>query len=529
MACSKIFSGDIPELTNKIIQYFRNDLSTLYSCILVNRLWCRLAIPLLWENPFSSKYHENYRYIEVYLYSLNDKRQLNEYGINLPSNPLFNYPSFIQHLDTNSINECIIRWLRIKIKSYDIYYTDKLYFIPKSLIKLFSEKEAKLRTLNFTYQHDYDNYTDIIISELALQNSNLIGNIKNLYFEPYEFDNMNSILKFLNSKCDSISSIYLPSIENHNDSIELSRLIKLQKNLNEILLYKSFPLSILLNSNCLNTLNIIIFWKIDFKNINILNEVFEQLNVIESIHIIDCYSLDSNFTQQIINLTKPFKLKSLIFYEKSLILKDSMELILQKSGDYLENFVLSSTNSKPQLLELITSYCTKIKFLELNGFYEHHQDIYSTFNLIETFKQNLNYLTIDTSIGLSSIVLQNLGQILPFKLEYLDLYLALNTKDFVLFLKNSQNTFIKKLLLKNKINRIRQRFGQFDMLYNIKEYIMKKKRVKYIAFRTNNHPASGSELSRLKDEVKEFRLHDIIVQDYRKMKIKFIEFLKEKI
>ncbi|PKK76164.1 hypothetical protein RhiirC2_862794 [Rhizophagus irregularis] len=235
---------------------------------------------------------------------------------------------------------------------------------------------------------------------------------------------------------------------------------------------------------------------------------------------------DSNFTQQIINLTKPFKLKSLIFYEKSLILKDSMELILQKSRDYLENFVLSSTNSKPQLLELITSYCTKIKFLELNGFYEHHQDIYSTFNLIETFKQNLNYLTIDTSIGLSSIVLQNLGQILPFKLEYLDLYLSLNTNDFVLFLKNSQNTFIKKLLLEDIIYRRRKRVGQFDMLYNIKEYIMKKKRVKYIAFRT--HPA-GPELSNLKDEVKEFRLHDIIVQDYRKMKIKFIEFLKEKI
>ena len=43
MTCSKIFSGDLPELTNEIIQYFKNDNKTLYSCILVNRLWCRLA------------------------------------------------------------------------------------------------------------------------------------------------------------------------------------------------------------------------------------------------------------------------------------------------------------------------------------------------------------------------------------------------------------------------------------------------------------------------------------------------------
>ena len=36
MACSKIFSGGIPaELLNDIIQNFRNDFTTLHSCILV--------------------------------------------------------------------------------------------------------------------------------------------------------------------------------------------------------------------------------------------------------------------------------------------------------------------------------------------------------------------------------------------------------------------------------------------------------------------------------------------------------------
>ncbi|POG73895.1 hypothetical protein GLOIN_2v1580665, partial [Rhizophagus irregularis DAOM 181602=DAOM 197198] len=40
MSCSKIFSGDLPELIYEIIKYFQNDYSTLYSCILVNKLWC---------------------------------------------------------------------------------------------------------------------------------------------------------------------------------------------------------------------------------------------------------------------------------------------------------------------------------------------------------------------------------------------------------------------------------------------------------------------------------------------------------
>ena len=64
MACSKLFSGDLPELINEIIQYFHNDFSTLHSCILVNRLWCRLAIPLLWEDPFSIP-TENYHFIKI--------------------------------------------------------------------------------------------------------------------------------------------------------------------------------------------------------------------------------------------------------------------------------------------------------------------------------------------------------------------------------------------------------------------------------------------------------------------------------
>src|SRR5947199_10563904 len=97
---SKIFSGNIPELINEIILHCQNDFSTLQSCILVNRLWCRLAISLLWEDPFSVP-TENYHFIEIYLRNLteDDKMKLKEYGIlnNLiPSNTLFNYPRFIK-------------------------------------------------------------------------------------------------------------------------------------------------------------------------------------------------------------------------------------------------------------------------------------------------------------------------------------------------------------------------------------------------------------------------------------------------
>ncbi|GET64043.1 hypothetical protein RhiirA1_470246 [Rhizophagus irregularis] len=84
MACSKVLLGNFPELTDDIIQYFRDDISTLHSCILVNKFWCQIAIPLLWKDPFSIKNPKNFHFIEIYLQKINekDKTQLNRCGIN---------------------------------------------------------------------------------------------------------------------------------------------------------------------------------------------------------------------------------------------------------------------------------------------------------------------------------------------------------------------------------------------------------------------------------------------------------------
>src|ERR1044072_5930471 len=102
MACSKLFSGDLPELSAQIIQHFRNDINTLNSLALVNRFWCRLAIPLLWEDPFSVKCQLSSHFIDTYFLFLNDddrskvkKIKFYEFDSNLHK-PLFNYPSLIK-------------------------------------------------------------------------------------------------------------------------------------------------------------------------------------------------------------------------------------------------------------------------------------------------------------------------------------------------------------------------------------------------------------------------------------------------
>jgi hypothetical protein len=543
MACTKIFSGDLPEITSEIIQYFRNDFSTLHSCILVNRLWCRLAIPLLWEDPFSLKYPKNYRYIEVYLHNLNNdnKSQLNEYGISndlFSSNVLFNYPSFIQHLDTRKISESIENWVVATIK-FSNYSTQTTYntLIYRLLFQLFIENEVKVHTFKVIMLSSEDDEYFNDTTEFVTQNPNFICNIRNLTLD-FDLQNENILSKFmifLYSNCNSILSLdfRFPSLfYNTITSTEkyLSQLINSQQNLKKIALSfnEELPLyhSLLSfkNSNCTNTLRTVIFYCIYFKNVVVFNEVFEQLNVLESIHIIYCY-IDSNFTQQIINLTKPFKLKSL-FVNKPLT---EPQLLLQKSGEYLENFGLEIGVTQEEL-ELYIKYCSsKIKFLKFSAL--NNQNIYKTIHLVEKVEQSLNYLTIESyNVKYSSIVLQNLGQVLPSILEYLSLAININTSDFEIFLKNSQNTFIKKLLIKNIRYGKREELEKKNILPYIKEYIMKKKRVKYLAFLDCFYKQGyikDDDLASLKNEVVEFRLHNIVIQYRYDLNIEVYNLINE--
>src|ERR1043165_8828508 len=119
MTCSKLFSGDLPEISTYIIQNLHSNFNTLYSLALVNRFWCRLAVPLLWEDPFSIKYRGNisFHFLDIYFLFLNDNDRIKvkeikhcEFDSNLHK-PLFNYPSLIKTLKFFRVQLHATNWL----------------------------------------------------------------------------------------------------------------------------------------------------------------------------------------------------------------------------------------------------------------------------------------------------------------------------------------------------------------------------------------------------------------------------------
>src|SRR6266498_1452051 len=91
-----------------IFKELNNDKKSLYSCLLVNRTWCEIAVPILWKNPRQYFITDNAKSMlfDVILLHLSEESRdvLKNYGINNPitetyHRPLFNYINFWRYLD----------------------------------------------------------------------------------------------------------------------------------------------------------------------------------------------------------------------------------------------------------------------------------------------------------------------------------------------------------------------------------------------------------------------------------------------
>src|SRR5688500_18685425 len=88
---------------HEIFEYLE-DREDLYSCLLVNRLWCKISVRFLWKNI------QNFNTL-ITLLSDESKKVLSSNKIIIttpPSKPiLFNYLAFIKNLSINEIIESV--------------------------------------------------------------------------------------------------------------------------------------------------------------------------------------------------------------------------------------------------------------------------------------------------------------------------------------------------------------------------------------------------------------------------------------
>ncbi|CAI2161420.1 7628_t:CDS:2 [Funneliformis geosporum] len=139
-----------------------NDVETLYSCILVNRLWFTLAVPELWKNPFVTMSSGNPKHqgslIDVYIACLPKKVRENIYSGTTRS-PIFNYAKYLRCIIIGTMCKCVSKWIISKkdelLSLYYVHVTgiaNNETVIVKTLCDYFISCSTRIDEVDLSYR-----------------------------------------------------------------------------------------------------------------------------------------------------------------------------------------------------------------------------------------------------------------------------------------------------------------------------------------------------------------------------------------
>ncbi|KAF0399010.1 hypothetical protein F8M41_009793 [Gigaspora margarita] len=154
----------------EILAFLQKDQGSLFSCLLINRHWCRITVPILWKEPcfkkgklirkFLQELNANERKLffsglnanELKLFfsrlNANERKLLlsefnAQFKITIPSNtnPLFEYLTYIKKVSAFDLDDGVKDWLK---------YVRFNNSIVSSLIIIFLQKCKNLKELDLS-------------------------------------------------------------------------------------------------------------------------------------------------------------------------------------------------------------------------------------------------------------------------------------------------------------------------------------------------------------------------------------------
>ncbi|RIB16816.1 hypothetical protein C2G38_2188958 [Gigaspora rosea] len=346
---SKILMGDMPELMEDNLNNLDNEIYSLYSCVLVNRYWCKMSIPILWQDPFS--FDRSPLFISNYFSSLGEYEKiiLKECGINEEfSKTIFDYAKFLKVLNLFRLDSQVEKWIELHSNSLndDTLMYNIIIEITNLLLKLFIENGATLHNLDLCFSR----LKPEIFYALG-QNEQFLSQLQYLSLTGTEYDDIDSATTWLRAVAKyatKISTLDIADIYPDYKSQIFCALINVIKSQEQL---RQFRIA-----GPKNSLQEIIIESCAF------NEEFEVLKNCKSLETLRIMWCD----QELSKLSKILDHK----ISNKINILEPIALILEKSGIFLQRLRLDLNNGdKSQeytlLLEVLKSFCPNIIYLEI--------------------------------------------------------------------------------------------------------------------------------------------------------------------
>ncbi|KAF0549654.1 f-box domain-containing protein [Gigaspora margarita] len=185
----------------------KDNYKTLFSCLLVNRQWCRIVVPILWSKLDISN---NLVLVKNCLLTLNkeEKELLKQFEIIIPDNPkskpLFEYVSYCEVIKLNSDNG-IINWL-----NYEKYGPCDL------------EATTKFGEMVYWITHLWHGHRDLTYNPYSERSKNMVKTIKYTLIKMFLRTKKVITLKSFNTLLGSEVDLMIEAV---HKNIALKRLI----------------------------------------------------------------------------------------------------------------------------------------------------------------------------------------------------------------------------------------------------------------------------------------------------------------
>ncbi|RIA81213.1 hypothetical protein C1645_881731 [Glomus cerebriforme] len=334
-----------------IFKELQNDKKSLCSCLSVNKTWCEIIIPILWNNPW--KYLKNrskkLSLLNIIVSHLSKKSRDNLFQrfkilTNSYQRPLFNYISFCKHLNFNEIKEII----------NNIDENSEILIIKNEIINLFINDNTSFTHLYIPRQFDYQIHlipgAKRCFSELQFLSCNTSIN--------------DTVLTGLMEICKSIKELDL-SIEKDSNNYKIVELIESQKKLLNIHVLvnrqkSNEPFCEALENSLIKHANSIQYFKTNKQPITKILLSFVNLKRLE---------LDDNFNYMTWNYLENLSLPFLQNLKARGVPIKVLASLIENTGGYLNEIKIEGIRhdeiNNKRIIQAIYQNCPNLKYLKL--------------------------------------------------------------------------------------------------------------------------------------------------------------------
>ncbi|CAI2163699.1 16955_t:CDS:1 [Funneliformis geosporum] len=468
------------EVVQKIVSYLQDikNPNYLFSALMVNRDWCKVSVPFLWEITldYSPDKYNSYKCIRTYLSNANEESRifLTHHGMDLLSSPpwtSFNYATYLNSINYHHLAVLIESYLsKINNRNFDDFISAKERILFQELCKLFMKRSRSMKRIIIPDTIRLDGIIGEIPYITRYDGANrCLKGLKELYcYWNFNETFYKSILQF----CKNIQVIKI-YIDAYYDMDSLANLISLQNNLKQLKIEVQelimgnmvsndycTPLfnSILNQSHSIQKLELVNF-SFQYADSKTLERLIISCKYLRFLSIYQCKYLENqqfNSTDNFHSLEELYYCLRVddIFPEKLLV------GIFKTANTKLRKIKLSYHTIK--VIRAIIFNCLNVEILNLSTISLSHNIILRIFDTCTrlkhfTFEGERGYDENDLLIQMSKYV--------PITLETLEIKMLLqypwifSAASLKVFLKASKNLRLLKIIHKEPQQTLDQQFS----------------------------------------------------------------------